>query len=295
MKPLGRLPAEKPVYFGLAGDISGMMELGAKFGGSMFKDNKQYEKAVTEAVKAYKEMKLGSICGIFSLGNPTEGVLNFAVVNEVDTPEKMRDVLLHSWAAMSSIQMAKMKQTVTVKRDAEKVGGHQIDILATRQEFEPGGDPTGAGAAMMKIMYGPQGMTMRFTTLPGLVAYAIGGGKEPMADLIQSVDGKETAAARPAWTLARAKLPARANLILLVDLPHLVTDVMRVMTDLHAPGVPFNDGDVAELQKDLSASYTGVAVVTEPHAVVKHVRIPLEQAKGIAAIVEFIVSKVRGH
>jgi len=290
LKTLGRLPADRVLYFGGAGDLGGLTKFGAQMGLSMLQGDEQLQKKLSGAFKEIENLQIKALCGTLALGNPNEGVIVMSTVTEVDHPEKMRDVSIEFAQAMGSLKTPMFKQTATVKRDAEKVGTHSVDLMTIKQEFES--DPTGMASSFIKILYGPEGFATRISTMPGLLVQSIGGGKRPHEELLKSLESGSGAAGQSAWSAARAQLPAAVNAIALIDVPRLATEVLRVLADLKLPILPIDDAAVAELQKEINPSYLGIAGATEPQGARLKIQIPFEQALGISKLVEFARTKL---
>lgn len=290
LKTLGRLPADKVLYFGAAGDLGGLTRFGAQMGMSILQGDEQAQKKLSAGVKEIEKLQFKGMCGTFALGNPNEGVIVLSTVTEVDHPEKMLDVSINMAQAMGSLKTPMLKQTATVKRDAEKIGTHSVDLITVKQEIE--NDPTGMASNFLKIFWGPEGYVARLSTLPDLLVQSLGGGKRPHEELLKSLESGSGAAGQSAWSAARAQLPAAVNAIGMIDVPRLATEILRVLADLKLPILPIDDAAVAELQKEINPSYIGAALATETHGAKFTIQIPFEQALGISKLVEFARTKL---
>ena len=162
--------------------------------------------------------------------------------------------------------------------------------MTVKMEADPFKDPGGQRTGFMNLMYGRDGMVTRFATLPPLVVESVGGGKEFFDTLMHTLETNKGAARQPTWASVRANLPARANGIVLIDVPRLGTEVLRVLATLRF--LPIEDGAFAELEQDLHASYLGIALATEPQGIRVKLHIPFEQAKGISRLIEFVRSEL---
>ena len=292
MKTLGRLPRDKVIYYGLAGDISEVSQWGARVAATMFKGNEKVQKKYAEARKALAGLQLKGQYGTFSIAHPNEGVLWYSTVTEVDQPDKMRDITIQVLEATTKLATRHAITTVAVKPNAERVGDHRVDLVTVKMLVDPAKDPMGISTNFMNIMYGPEGMFTRLSTLPGLLVQSVGGGKPVFDGLMHTLESNQGAAGQPAWATARRGMPAKANGIVLVDAPRLATEVLLVLAELKLPFLSVDGAAIADLQKDLDASYLGIAVANEPHGVRLNVHVPFEQAKGIAKVIEFTRSEV---
>jgi hypothetical protein len=290
MQTLGRLPADHVVYYGLAGDVSALVRWGATAAATMRAGNQRLQKQYAEASQALASLHVKGEYNTFSIGSPNEGVLWYTTVIEVDQPEKLRDIRLQLLEATAAVATTFAKTTVTAKPRAEKVGSHRVDLVTVKMEADSFKDPGGVRTGFMNLMYGRDGMVARFATLPQFVVESVGGGKPFFDALMHSLETNNGAARQPTWASVRANLPARANGIVLIDVPRLGSEVLRVLATLRL--LRIEDAAVTELEQDLHASYLGIALATEPQGIRVKLHIPFEQAKGIARLIEFVRSEL---
>ncbi len=289
MKALGRLPASKVAYFGAAGDLAALVRWGMQFSTSAYQGDEKFKKQSAEMLKAFENQKISGVYGSLSLGNANEGVLMLSAVADVEAPEKFTAAMVQLARSMNEMKIGPVTQKVSVTPAAEKIGSHSVDLFAIKQDVDPAQDPGGLVSMIYKTLYGPNGMVYRTTTIPGAVLFSMAKGKVQMEELVKSEESGSGASGEAAWSFARSQLPAKVNLIGMADIPKLATEVLRILADLK---FPIDEAAVAQLQHELVPSYLGGSAAIEPQAVALKLAIPLDQAKGIARLVEFATTKL---
>ena len=124
-------------------------------------------KTIEGTLKEMAKLKIGSIVTAFGLGDMDEGAVRSVTMTEVDNPAKMRELSLKTMKAMGTVENQGIKQTFTVKPDAEKYGKNSADVVTVKTEVSETDNPF--LAAMMdrinSAMFGPDGMTTRVVYL----------------------------------------------------------------------------------------------------------------------------------
>jgi hypothetical protein len=279
-------------YYGMAGDISAVTEWGGRVAATIFKGNERVQKKYTEARRALDGLHEKGRYGTFTIANPNEGAVWYTTVTEVDEPEKLRVAAIQLLEATVTLSTTYARTSVTVKPNAEQVDAHPVDLVTVKMEADASKDPGATRTNWMQLLQGPE-MFTRLSTLPGMLVESVGGGNPAFEGLMRSLQSNRGAAGIPAWSAARSHLPVKNNGIVLVDVPRLGAEILRVMADAEVTLLPFDDASVADLLKELHPSYMGIALATEPRygetgsGIRLKIQVPLEQAKGVAQLIEF--------
>ena len=99
---------------------------------------------------------------------------------------------------------------------------------------------------------------------------------------IQDQKSTTSLGASKAFTAVRKQLPAKTNLVFLMDLPGVVAKAAKVVADKGLLPVPI-DGAVLE-GLDLKESYIGFSLAVESQGIRSNTVIPVEQLQGLAKI-----------
>lgn len=290
---LATLPAGGLGYLGLHGELSDLMQFGMQMlaGAVDEKNAKEFQGALADIQK----LKYGAIVSSFGLGSIEEGAIRSVSLTEVNEPSKLRSLTAALMKAMGTVESGGMKQTYSLKPDAEKHGQNSADLLTVKVEPAEGGDPA-TGEMLerfMKAMYGPEGMITRTVYLKDKVVQANGGGKEALDTALAALDKTSDAVGSAApFQQARGRLADKANLVVLFDLPGTAVKIIELVIESGAVAVPINPDAVKSL--DLKPSYLGLSLATEPQGLRVKTSIPTEQAQGIAKIVMMVVGTIGG-
>ena len=284
---VGRLPADRLAYFGFHGDTQVFTRWAAEFGRSMLPASADAQQAVNELVDGYKQLKLGDYAIAFNLADLETGVLRSTTVSEIDKPDAVRDLTRKTVVRMGTIDSADFKQQVELRTNAEDYGAYQADITTVRQEFAQD-NPFGQGQEQaMQMMFGPEGLTTRIVYTPDALVQTLGGGRPTMEAALDALSGQQNAAlsGRVTFKTVREQLSPEANVLLIVDVPGLMSDFMRIVSAGGIP-IPFNEDDARRLE--LRRTYSGLSITTGSTTVRGRLWIPAEQAKGIAKVARAI-------
>ena len=292
---LSTLPAGYLLYFGLTWDMSDFAKLNQwliGFSNSAVKPEaaKELKAALDEVAK----LKIGSLVTAFGLGDVDEGAVRSVSVTEVDNPAKMRDLSQKVMKAMQGAETPGIKQTFDVKKDAEKYGKNSADVITVKTEATDADNPLMAAqmARLMALMFGPDGMTTRAVYLKDKVVQTLGGGKPAMTDALAAADQKPADSAKSQVHQSRAKLGAKSNVVVLLDLANLIAKIVDVVVQGQLLPIPLDGDQVKGLQS--KPSYFGLSAGTEPQGLRVKTHIPVEQMQGIAKIVEFVMQNLGG-
>ena len=114
---------------------------------------------------------------------------------------------------VGTVKGAGIKQEIEVKQDAEKYGKYSADVTTIKMEAEEEGNPNAEmSLRLMKLMFGPEGMTTRTIFLKDRVVQVIGGSKEDVGKVLEGVERQpaQTPAAGATKPAAAATKPAGA-------------------------------------------------------------------------------------
>ena len=286
---LSALPSGYLGYFGLSWDMSDFTKLSEWLLGAGATGVKpEAAKTVESTLKEMAKLKFGSIATAFGLGDMDEGAVRSVTMTEVDNPTKMRELTLKTMKAMGTVENQGIKQTFTVKPDAEKYGKNSADVVSVKTEFNEADNPFVA-ALMGRVnaaMFGPDGMTTRVVYLKDRVVQTLGGGKQAMNDVLASLDKKPADTAKSPAQQTRGKLGAKSNLLVLWDIPGTVAKIAAIVVESQTVPIPVDPDAIKELQS--KPSYTGLSAATEPQGLRVKTVVPVEQMQAVAKIVKFL-------
>jgi hypothetical protein len=284
---VGRLPADRLAYFGFHGDTQAFTRWAMEFGRSMLPASADAQQAADELVEGYKQLKLGDYAVAFNLADLETGVLRSTTVTEVDKPDAVRDLSRKTVVRMGTIDSAEFKQQVELRSNAEDYGPYQADITTVRQEFAPDNPFGQSQEQAMQMMFGPEGLTTRSVYTKDALVQTLGGGRPTMEAALEALGNQGNAAlsGRLAFKTVRERLSPEANVLLVVDVPSLMSDFMRIVSAGGIP-IPFSEDDARQL--NLKRSYSGLSITTGSTTLRSRLWIPAEQAKGIAKVARAI-------
>jgi hypothetical protein len=289
MAGLSSLPAGSLAYFGMQGDTSDLMAFAGGFMSVFAGENKDAAAELQSTIDAVAKLKFGMIGSSFSLGNLEQGAIRTVTITEVSEPAKMRELTQRMYKVMSKIETGGVKQTYELKADAEKFGRNSADVLTMTTETADANDPSVEMVnRMMKMMYGPEGMTTRQVYLKDRVVQTMGGGKEAMSGALAATEQSGGTTKDKVMQQARGRLSDKANMIVLFDLPGTVAKAMTLVAESGALPIPL-DPDVMK-GVEIKPSYLGFSLTTEPQGLRAKTHIPVEQAQGVARLVQLFIA-----
>jgi hypothetical protein len=194
---------------------------------------------------------------------------------------------------MQGVETQGIKQTYTVKKDAEKYGKNSADVTTVKTEMVDQDNPLMAQMMerMMSAMFGPDGMTTRQVYLKDKVVQTMGGGKQAMTDSLAALE-KSSESSKSPFQQSRAKLGAKSNLVVLVDLTNTIAKIVDLVVQSQAVPIPLDAEQVKNLQQ--KPSFFGISAGTEPQGLRVKTVVPVEQMQGIARIVNFVQQSLMG-
>ena len=281
---LSSLPGGNLVYLGLTWDMSEFSKLSQwAVGTTGLKP--EATRDVENAMKEFAKLKFASINSAFGLADSDGGAVRSVSVTEVDNPAKMRELSQKILKAMGSIESQGIKQTTTIKPDAEKYGKNSADLVTVKTEMDDPQNPLGAFMERINAgLFGPDGMVTRNVYLKDQVVQTMGGGKQAMTDALAALEKKPSDTARSPVQQVRGKLGAKANLVFMFDVANTVARILGIAVENQLP-LPLDADAVKDLQS--KASYFGLGAATEPQGLRVRTHVPVEQMQAVAKIVKF--------
>ena len=273
------VPEDQMVYWGFRGDVDSLIDYAEKIMSSVPVDE-SYMAHYRKSFEIMRDAKFGSIVGGGDLKSGDGGAMKYFGINEVSPASKIREAFSFMRNEVE-IEIGGMKQRQSYKPDAEKIEGLSVDLFTMQQEMPPELDPLGVQKVMNEKMYGPDGMVQRLVTKGDVLYQTMGDGNEAMRKLLTA----------PKWSddrllMARSRLPEKANLLTLIDLPSMVHRFAQVIISTGTLPVPIKAEMLDDLQLD--RSYAGFSVLAEPQRISIRSTIPVETFKGFMKIGQFV-------
>ncbi len=287
MELIGKLPADQAVYFGAHGDAQSLAEWGMKMSLSMLNDNPDSKQALEDAMAAIKKLKFGDYVGSFTLGDLETGAMRMTTAIEVTPSTAMRDLSRKMGGMYEKFSIPGLKQELKIEEDAEAYGDQKVDVMTMKQEFTEEIDPFGMQNKMVQAMWGPDGMKSRIAYLKGLVVQSVGGGRTQMAALLKSINADKANTDNAAMQSVRGRLAPKANLVVLIDLPSLVVEGIRMAVKSGQLPIPISEEMLDDLK--IERSYLGFTVATEPQGIRVKTDVPAAQIKSGYDLVKFFM------
>lgn len=277
---MSRLVGDAPVYMGMSANFSEFAPFFAKAMSSLYADE-AIGQAMQDAMEVWVQSQTSTLSGSFDLASG-DGLLRSSYFAETSQSAQLIEASRQMGAAMKSIDLGGVKQEVTYEKDAETIGSHKIDVMTTKQTFDPNQQGAQIQAMISTVMFGENGMQNRVTGLSDGTLQVLGGGKEAMEAALQAYEAKSNS-----LDSVREGMPAEAHGLLLLDLPGLVNNGLLAATMIPGiPPLPFTRESVEGLM--IERSYSATSVVGEEHAVRVTSQIPVEQFQGVVKLVYLI-------
>ena len=294
LSTLHSLPAGYLGYLGFTWDMTEVSKLSQwMMGAGAAKLKPETAKELEAALAETSKLKISSLATAFGLGDIDEGAIRTASITEVDSPAKLRELTLKIIKAMQNVENQGIKQTFDIKKDAEKYGKNMADVTTVKTEVVDLQDPIMAQMVRMTAtMFGSGGMTTRSVYLKDKMVQTMGGGQQAMTDTLAALEQKPSESSQSPFQQARAKLGAKANLVVLFDAPNTVAKIVDLVMQSQAIPLPLDPEQVKNLQQ--KPSFFGLSAGTEPQGLRVKTQIPVEQMQGIAKIVNFVQQTLGG-
>ncbi len=279
---LTNLGAGLPLYMGISAEFSDLAGMAEKLTATLYQDE-----AVRQGMKDYittlKTHKVTSAVMSFDLASGTKGLFRSTAFMETKSAADFLTAARQFAKVSQTIKIGEMTQETKLEQDAETVGTHQIDLMTITQKVDPSQPGAAMQTMMTGIMFGPQGIQTRMTALADGMLQVQGGDKSTMEAALKAYDAKANS-----LNEVRNGLTAESHLLMLFDLPGLVSQGLLAATTIPGIPVPFQRAAVEDLQ--IARSYTATTAVGEEHALRIKTRIPVEQFQGVLKLVSFAQS-----
>jgi hypothetical protein len=277
MNLLKKLPQDRVGYFAAHGNMQSVMEFGMKFAGDIFGDNKEAKGKMDKAAEIMKDVKLGQIVATFKLNeNVEDGIFTAIALTEATPAAKMKELTRNM---AFDAKLPGMKQTITVKKDAEKYGDLSADVVTTKQEFDAELDPLGTQQEIIDLIHGPNGLVQRVITTKDTVIQTTGGDQATMKAALAAFQSP-AGTGNEALNEARGMVLKKANFVAFVDLQNLVMNALRTAVATGKVPIPIPVNQLPEI----APSYMSFSVGTEENGLRMKSAVPAKSLAGFAKL-----------
>ena len=290
-KLLEKLPAGQHVYFGLHGDTSSLMKWSMEMSALLVQGDPASRKSMQELAAQYATLKFGDHLWSIGPDESGESLFQMTTVTEVTPVRRMKELARKTPDVMSKVKTPGVKQTMSLKVDAEKYGTLSGDILTLKQELDAEADPFGIVSKISETIYGPEGMVTRTVYTASKVVQTIGGGRAAMEGILKRVGfGDGSVVSNKLVRNVRTALDKEANLVVLVDIPSFVIDTLLLLSIDESIPIPFDTDAIAGL--DVKKSYLGFSLAAESEGVRAQTHIPTAQLLNLIKLGEFAMESL---
>lgn len=277
-----KLGAGLPIYLGFSGDFAELGDISMQLVGSMFDGT-----PLKEGMKGYqatmKKHGIHSAVTALELVGGDNGMLRSAILFETTHAGEMLAASRSFYETVKEMKIGEVTTKLSLAAESETIGSHKVDVVTTTQEVDPSSPGAQTVTMMNTILYGPNGIQTRLTSLADGMLMTQGGGQEAMEAALKSYDSSNGAPE------VRSDLPKEAHLIAMFDLPGFITSGMLAATSIPGLPVPFQKSAIEDLQ--ITRSYSLTAAVGDGDTMLITTRIPVQQIQGIMKLVMFVRSQ----
>ena len=279
-KVLSKLGADLPVYMGISAQFTDLAKMASELTASLYKE-KSLQQGMHDYIAALEQTPITSAVMSIDLVSGANGLFRSAMIVETKSAAELIASSRQMATSLATIKIGEMTQETKLEPEAETIGTRKVDIMTVKQKMDP--KQPGAQMQMMfsNVMFGPNGIQSRMTALADGFLQVQGGGKEAMEAALKSYDANSNS-----LTDERQGLADQAHLLVLFDLPGLISNAMLAATTVPGIPVPFERAAVEDLQ--ITRSYTATTAVGEDHALRIQTNVPVEQFQGVMKLVEFV-------
>jgi len=288
MSELMRLPAGGQFYYGVSGDMKALMQAGMKMN-MMLLQNGDPSKDLDETIQLMQPINFGPLMASLTVSktdpSPFHAVSLFKA-NPIDAVRKMNREITKG---VETIETETLKQTSTLKPDAETYGEFKADVLEIKQEFKTDTPVGEMQLRFQKFMGGNDALQSRMLYLKDEYVTSMGGGEKAVHELLKGLNSTKTnQLAKP-----RESLMKTANLLAFLDLARFFGDTLSVAaTHIEDFPLPINSQMIDTL--NLKPSYLSMAAGSDANTARFEMRLPIEQILGITKLSILIGTSVRG-
>ncbi len=282
MRDFAKLPDDQLLYVGMHGFLKKITKWGITLSQAMLPEDDEKREALKKLLDGFTTVVFDDSYMTFNLGDLEGGPIRSTVVTEVDPIDKMRELTRSGAESLAGIKFGGVSQQIALEIDAEKFGEFSADILTMQPEFDEESDPLGMSKKMMETMYGPDGIKQRTVYLDDKLVQTTGGGRAEMTRALMSLKKRTTSrtgrssrsAKKSPVETVRGKLTEKANFLILADVPQLIAKALKLAIESGAP-IPIDETTIDGF--NLTPSYLGFSLSTEPGGIRAKTFIPLEQ------------------
>jgi hypothetical protein len=277
MNLIKKLPNGRVGYMAAHGDMQGMMDWGMNFAGDIFGNNAEVKAKMNKAKELMKDVKFGQVVATFELNEDIEnGIFTATALTEATPADKMKELTRNM---AFEVDIPGMKQTITVKKDAEKYGDLLADVVTTKQEFDEELDPLGTQQEIIDLIHGPNGLVQRMVTTKNIVIQTTGGTQDTMKAALAAFNSP-SGATNEALNEARGMVLKKANLIILLDLQNFVIQGLKTAVATGKVPIPIPIDQLPALEP----SYMAFSIGTEANGVRIKSAVPAKSLSGFAKL-----------
>jgi len=280
MQNLSLLPAGAPFYGGFAFEND---EWFGQWLRSNYGDNPDNAAAIDKAFKKMLDAGAKSTVFSYSLPNDDKTGLVAVSIEEAKDAKALREGWHAYMSALGKVENPLFTQTMSVKKNAEKHKGYDIDLTRTKIEL---GDLEVAAivGGLFKRIFGGDVFEARMARVENLLVQATGNDPGTIRKLLDSFESGEGYVGLEAeFGKTRDQLGQNSNLTMLIDLPGMIVDGIAMIRDLE----PFSEGlEMLPFNFGVSppASYSGFSLGTQPQAIQMKLYVPVKQPRGMLQI-----------
>lgn len=282
---LGLMPGGSPVYYAYGAYPTSLANWRRAWTRLAYGEESDVTKQLLAALDSYLAAEPGATVGSFAFPSGVDTGINTIALTQAKDAEKLRGSLAVSEPAANQQDTTLFTQSVELTPKAETYQNHTVDLLTTRVKFKDVADPGQAvGQKFLEKLFGGDTMQNRITTIEGLVVRAGGNGAKYLQNAVDSLQtGEKVLALDEAYSATRDQLPEKANLLLLLNAPRLLIDVIGMLKSIPPLDVALAQAPI-HLGVQPAASYTGISVATDPQALRLDAYLPVAQVQGVLKV-----------
>lgn len=282
---LGLLPAGAPVYYAYSAYPPSLAEWRRDYLKLAYGESSDVTERLLIALKASLAAEAATTVGSFALPSGVDTSLATVSLTQAKDPEKLRGSVAVSEPAANRQDTPLFSQSVEVTANAETYQDRSVDLLTTRFKFKDVSDPGQAvGQKFMEKLFGGNEVQGRMTTLEGMLVEVGGNDAKYLRNAVDALQsGEKVLALDESYAITRDQLPEKANLLLLLNAPRLVVDLVGIFKS-----IPPLDMVLAQAPINLgvqpATSYVGISLATERQGVRLDAYLPVTQPQGVLRI-----------
>jgi hypothetical protein len=282
---LGLLPAGATAYVAYTSYSPGLLEWSRDWLKLAYGEESDTTKKLLAALDNIAAAQVSTTSTSFSLPSGQNTGMATVSLTQAKDGEKLRRAMGEYEPAANQQDTPLFSQTVERQADAEKYQDHPVDLLTTRIKLKEVADPgQQIGQKLLEKLFGGGEMQTRLTTVEGMVVKA--GGNDPKylhaaVDALQS--GEKVLGLDEAYAVTRDQIAEKANVILLLNAPRLIIDLISLLRTIPPLDVALAQAPI-NLGSQPATSYAGVSLGTQPQALRLDAFIPVSQPQGVLHI-----------